>query len=85
MSDSVTVHYGSGTYRCGKGRLGSLQLAAKPGRTTYVMLGHISCEESVRHWLGNFGLSRRLARRLLDAAIRGTGPLADPKHPRRVA
>lgn len=43
-----------------------------------------SSEQSVYLWLGDHGLPRRQARRLLDAAIRNEGPFADPGHPRRV-
>jgi hypothetical protein len=42
-------------------------------------------EEAVRQWLGDNGLPRRVAKRLLDAAIRNTGPYADPQHQRRIA
>src|SRR4051812_12198119 len=41
-------------------------------------------EESARQWLGDMGLEARCARRLLDAALRGTGPFSNPGHPRRI-
>ena len=41
-------------------------------------------EQSAYRFLGDHGLPRRQARRLLDAAIRNEGPFADPNHPRRL-
>jgi hypothetical protein len=46
--------------------------------------GRFQDEEAARQFLGDNGLPARLARRLLDAELRGAGPFADPKHPRRV-
>ena len=41
-------------------------------------------EHAAYLWLGDHGLPKRQTRRLLDAAIRGVGPFADPAHPRRL-
>jgi hypothetical protein len=42
------------------------------------------CEESARRWLCDNGLRKSKAKKLLAAALRGEGELADPNHPWRV-
>lgn len=81
----VEIKYGGGAYYMGFWRYGTVfRLRAKPGQTTYCHCGTIDNEEAMQRWFGDHGLRKRLAKRLLDAVIRGTGPLADPGHPRRL-
>lgn len=40
-------------------------------------------EKQAYEWLGGHGLRRGRIQKLLDAAVRGTGPMADPAHPNR--
>jgi hypothetical protein len=41
-------------------------------------------EEEARRWLCDHGLRKGKARKLLAAALRGEGELADPDHPNRI-
>lgn len=78
----ITITFARGRYKADK-RPNGVWVEAKPGLTCYSLA--FEDEEMARRWLGDRGLSRGKARELLEAELRGTGPMAHPQHPRRVA
>jgi hypothetical protein len=78
----LQISYGGGRYGCRKTSAGWIYVSARPGQTFHETV--IEHEEDARRWLCDRGLRKSKAMQLLAAGIRGEGPYADPKHPRRL-
>lgn len=80
----ITIKYSAREYSAqhlADGIMVSVDFALPPGRGRFVIKDD---EESARRWLSDNGLRKSKAKKLLAAALRNEGELADPNHPKRV-
>jgi hypothetical protein len=78
----ITIKYAGGIYACERRKGGRVGVAAQPGRATHANI--VDSEEAAIRWLCDRSLRKSKAKQLVEAALRNEGPLADPKHYRRV-
>lgn len=78
----TTIKFGGGRYKADKRPNGDVWVEAKPGMSCFSIA--FDGEEDARRWLGDRGLRKSKARQLLDAELRGTGPMVNPRHPNRI-
>jgi hypothetical protein len=78
----IAIKYSSGRYGCALQVDGRIFVAACPGRTKHTAV--VSDQEEAIRWLCDRSLRKSKARKLVQAELTGTGPFADPNHPRRL-
>lgn len=76
----IAVRYSGRTYSAHQAKSGYIIVTANNGQHIHTVLSELSAYL----WLGNHGLRRGRIQKLLDAAVRGTGPYSSPDHPKRV-